>query len=179
MHKILLLAALLGGSASTWARPIEKTTAKNAVYLDILGVGGYYALSYERQILERNRFAMGARIGITSYEFRDFNDKFNPDLIVPLSINAYYGNVHHVELGIGPTLSSVVKAHPFKFTPTRDLLVNVHMQVGYRYQKPGGGFLFRIGYTPYIQAFRITHLQFIKPTSTLRHWGGISVGYTF
>ena len=189
LHFLSVLMLLLPSaqSAAENLRPVEqqavemeiKKEAKNAFFLDLFGIGGIFGINYERRIFRYKQFAMGIQTGISWYELYDFNNRFNPDLIFPFSFNAYYGYIHHLEVGAGPTLSLMVKAHPTKFTPARDLLVNGHFTVGYRYQKPDGGFLFRIGYTPVFQVFRISHTLFYSEKRTLRHWGSVSVGYSF
>jgi len=53
-------------------------------------------------------------------------------------------------------------------------------RLGYRYQKPGGRFIWRIGFTPLLQRER-TRLYYDPhaPFNVFTPWGGISVGYSW
>lgn len=53
-------------------------------------------------------------------------------------------------------------------------------RLGYRYQKPDGRFLWRIGFTPLLQRERPG--LYYDPTAPFRiftPWGGVSVGYAW
>lgn len=109
----------------------------------------------------------------------DFIGHFNPDFVLPFALNGYWGERHHLEVGIGPTLSSYVSSHAQTFLPHRNYLIVLNAHVGYRYQPHTRGFLFRAGFTPYVVISRFTSSKTeIVPTS-LWAWGGLSFGYAF
>ncbi|MDX1671436.1 MAG: hypothetical protein R3211_03785 [Balneolaceae bacterium] len=91
-------------------------------------------------------------------------------ITIPVMVNHLSGTGnHHLELGGGITIITFSENDP-----DEDLLdlssgsaVAATATVGYRYQKPEGGFLFKIGFTP------LTNFDVFLP------WGGISLGYAF
>ncbi|MEB2786427.1 hypothetical protein [Algoriphagus persicinus] len=51
----------------------------------------------------------------------------------------------------------------------------IPVRIGYRYQKPEGGFFFRVGYTP----FFIVPVRAGKRWSIDPYWAGVSFGKSF
>lgn len=174
-HKrlLLFLFAILLFISETNAQVKDEKEAKNAVYLDILGNGGWYSLNYERILYSQNKLNLAFSSGLSINHFKDFNDRFNPDLSLPLSLNSFYGKNHHLEVGIGTTFASVVRADE-DYYAERLLNINLTMTLGYRYQRPGGGFLFRVAYTPLIPVYRQT-----TETGEFKNWASVSFGYSF
>lgn len=166
MLYINILLSLLNYEAKSQVDTI--TLSRNSVYLEIVGIGGYGSLNYERIVLERNRFKFGLRIGVSTYNISDYTTKFNPDIIIPISVNGLYGNNHIIEFGIGSTISNIVQASSSNWKPERVTNINANFTIGYRYQKKQGGVIFRCSYTPIIEFYKY-----------FRHWGGISIGYAF
>ena len=82
--------------------------AKNTLYLEGIGIGGYGSVNYERSIIQKNNINLMARIGFGTYHILDYTNRFNPDIIIPIAINATYGKQHHIEFGIGHTIASTV-----------------------------------------------------------------------
>lgn len=143
-------------------------TALNQIYLELAGTGGYGSVNYERVILKRNNFGLTGRLGLSTYHFKDFEDKVNPDLIIPFSIHGYYGRKSKIEIGFGQTIANIVHAEFPEFSIKRKTDFHTHFCIGYRYQRINGGFTFRCVYTPIIEFNRY-----------FRHWAGCSVGYSF
>ncbi|MES2629031.1 MAG: hypothetical protein V4616_08680 [Bacteroidota bacterium] len=141
--------------------------ARNTVFIEGLGIGGYGSLNYERTVLKVNRFDFNLRVGFSTYHLKDFTNSFNPDVIVPLTAGVMYGNNHHIELGGGRIFTSVTSFNGENAEPQRDLEMNSTFFVGYRYQRDTGGFIFRATYSP------------LFTTNVRWTWGGISVGYAF
>jgi hypothetical protein len=48
-------------------------------------------------------------------------------------------------------------------------------RIGYRFQNPDGGWLFRIGFTPFISYFN----DYVGADHLIYPFGGISLGYSF
>lgn len=151
-----------------YSQKSSKISSKNSVYLEFFGLGGYGSINYERKILKHKKINLAVRGGISFYGMRDFTNTVNPDLIFPFSFNSTYGNTHKLELSAGKTISNFVHPDITTWKPKRVTDLHSHFNIGYRYQKDKGGFIFRIGYTPIVEFNR-----------TLRHWGGASVGYAF
>lgn len=184
------------------------TNAKrNTVYIDILGPGGYYSLSFDRLFRvnkkNKNSISIGFEIaGITKPYFSTY---------IPTSYNILFGKKNrHLELGIGLTFGLERMYHQSFYSapqlPVGHLLEEVDHsinfdlwalpRIGYRYQKENGGFFFRISLTPIIvlleyegpvkykneSQFNIpSTITYLRPIgkSPVFFWGGISLGRTF
>lgn len=142
--------------------------SKNSIYLEGAGLGGYGSLNYERMLPLKTNLLMAVRIGLSTYNLRDYTNKFNPDLIIPLTLSGLYGNKHKLEFGIGQTISNVIRANPSNWDPERKTNLHANFAIGYRYQKKEGGLVLRCTYTPIVEFYK-----------RYRHWGGLSVGYAF
>ena len=151
-------------------------TAKNAVYLEIGGNAGYYSLNYDRIVYQKGNFRAAVRAGLGVIPTK-FESKTYWGAMVPLELIGLVGrSKHFLETGLGFT--------PFLF-PARDLgsferiytgyklESTIPFRIGYRYQKPDGGFIFRVGYTPFLDFSEGRHniYQLL--------FGGISIGKSF
>lgn len=111
-------------------------------------------------------------------QINDFKTIWLP--VIPLEVTAFYGKSnHHLELGFGFT-SLLDRTLDFdsETLELEDKVVfgaAIPVRIGYRYQKPEGGFFFRVGYTPF----------FNVPTGGKENWvftpifAGLSIGKSF
>lgn len=150
------------------AESSDRHVALNSVYIQALGKAGYGSVNYERLFFAGNSISFGLRAGLGTYNLRDFRNRFNPDLIMPFSIVAFYGTPHAIELTAGKTFSSIVQVRQGIWEPVRENRWSATMGIGYRYMQQEGGFLFRLAYKPVFEFY-----------DRLVHWGGISIGYSF
>jgi hypothetical protein len=93
--------------------------ARHTVYAEGWGVSGVASLNVERALLARDRWRLGARVGLGTIQLRDFSRRFNPDLVVPVGGYASYGGKFAAELGAGVAFTSVVHPDPDTFSPVR------------------------------------------------------------
>lgn len=130
-------------------------TAKNGIYLELGGSSGRYALNYSRIFHQKGKLKLNASAGFSMWrdKVNDFKTYWLP--VIPLEVTALYGNLnHHLEMGFGFT--SLLDRTLFYDSGSLELDDKVvfdafiPLRVGYRYQKPEGGFFFRVGYTPII-----------------------------
>jgi hypothetical protein len=162
---------LAGGTlvAKTQSLPGDSLhIANHSIYLEIFGTGGFGSINYEYYFFQKKQLALAARVGLSTYHLKDFQNKFNPELIVPLTFKVLYGKKHKAEIGIGETFTSTIHAAETNFKPERQLNAHTHFSVGYRYQPVKRGLIYGIAYTPILE---FNH--------SLRHWGGASIGYSF
>jgi hypothetical protein len=136
--------------------------------MNAAGPGGYWSLNYEYTIALPQQFYLSANIGFSTLHLKDFTQTFNPDLIFPVGVHLTYGKKHRAELGIGEVFSSIVRFDATTIRAKRFLDFHSYLLVGYRYQKPTGGLLLRAFYSPLLEF-----------NQRYRHWGGISIGYSF
>ena len=142
-------------------------TTTNLFFIEAGGQGGYGSINYERLIKKNGELHFSARIGLSTYHLQDYTNRFNPDVIIPASLNSYYGNKHNIDLGIGLTFTSIIVAGKTYIETTRKNSFYPSLSVGYRYQKETGGLIFKIGYSP------------IFENNFFRHWFYIATGYGF
>lgn len=150
--------------------------ARNAVYLELGGNAAIYSLNYDRIIYEKGIFKAAARAGICAIPYNIANKNYG-GYLMPFEIVGLLGkSKHHLEMGPGIT------PYWIPFSPAHgsdgesdSYALDSHMsfRLGYRYQKPEGGFFFRIAYTP------IVNFKSKQGTYALPLFGGLSVGKSF
>lgn len=122
-------------------------TAKNSIYVELLGNAGLYSFNYDRIVHQRETFKMSIRGGLSYVPLssdRDFQ------ILIPLEWNVMLGRKNkYFETGIG--LTQILYFEDKRWEPSSTLSYNILMivpRIGYRLQKDEKGFLFRIGLTP-------------------------------
>lgn len=154
-------------------------TAKNSVYLELAGNAGRYAFNYGRIIHQKGKLKLNASAGFSMWP-KKFDSKTIWLPTVPIEVSAFYGKSnHHLELGMGVTSyltrSLAFDSETFENIDKVVFDAVIPVRIGYRFQKPEGGFFFRLGYTPVINL----------PTggrgesSFDPYWAGISFGKSF
>lgn len=147
---------------------------KNSVQLEAGGHGMLYSLNYERILINSDRFKTTAQVGISYYP----PSWGYIELWMPIGINEIlsFGN-HHVEAGVGivPVRSpSPLMEIDNTYSPWSAFL---SARLGYRYQKPDGKLLFRVGFTPLAEG----NLRNLGKGFDLNIYPlvGVSFGYSF
>jgi hypothetical protein len=143
--------------------------AKNLVYLELLGNGGLYSINYERMLgndlsarLGFSYFSVGASTGDSSAKATL--------VTAPLMLNYLVGGKNHkFEVGAGATMIyvSASSSGAGMGSSAEGVGVAGTGTVGYRYSPNDGGFVFRVGYTPFFGK------------GGYQSWGGMSFGGTF
>ena len=142
--------------------------AKNLIFLEAAGNGGFLSANYERLFKVKGNLNFGIRIGLSTYCLNDYTANFNPDIIVPLGINGLYGKKHKLLIGVGQTITSIPRASTKDWKPEREISVHANFMIGYRYQKNTGGIMLSLSYTPMVEFYK-----------HYRHWGAAAIGYAF
>jgi hypothetical protein len=138
--------------------------AKNTFYVELLGNAAVYSLNYERFFTPK----LGVRVG--GMFLRGETDEGDEATVGLFPVMATYllgeGNSHfETGLGIGiVTASADIEEVDEEFSGSA---VYGTATLGYRYQKPTGGVIFRVGFTP------------AYADGNLIPWVGASVGYAF
>ncbi len=146
----------------------KRFSHSNSIQLELLGQGNFYSINYERILLNGTLIKSAVNAGIAFYPpVLDL-----PNFAAPFSINEIvsFGN-HHSELGLGCILVFDVFNPAEGNVDLREFNVFYTGRLGYRFQKPAGKYLFRIGFTPI--------LDLSDDRAELIPWGGLSVGYSF
>ena len=168
INRFFLLFSFIMISRSLCAQTDSSHLTHHTIYLEAGGAGSYGSLNYERMIHSKKKLSFSMRVGTSTYHIRDYRMKFNPDIIVPLSIHVCYGKDHKVEVGAGQTIASIVHVNATDIKPARATNFHTHISIGYRYQKNSGGIVLRCAYTPIIEFNKY-----------FRHWVGVAIGYSF
>ncbi|MCK5441322.1 MAG: hypothetical protein KAJ23_05495 [Maribacter sp.] len=120
------------------AQSIEQNElSKNSVYLDTgIGFGGQVSFNYERQIYSGEKVTWFGRLGAgAAYKWTSNDDvSLGPGGLAALTMLTGKGN-NHFELNAGTFIVSDSDKNNSGVYPLLD--------AGYRYQKPGGGFIFK------------------------------------
>lgn len=155
LFAIAIAAAFLPDTVFSQETIFQKSSlTANAMYLEILGQGAGLTINYDRLLfpnnLNRQNLAVRAGFGISLYAFT-----------VPVTLSYLLGNKHKAEIGIG-----LLYGEGGGEISTKEVFPTACL--GYRYQNPKGGVIFRIGFTP-----------LYDPNEGLFPYGGLSLGLTF
>lgn len=153
---LLVLVFALSISIDARAQTVAETfTAKKAVYLEVGGSSGRYAINYSRIFHQKGKLKLNASAGFSMWPNEKIDSKTIWLPVIPVEVSALYGKSnHHLEMGFGFTsllgTSLDLVSGTFEFRDKVVFDAFIPLRVGYRYQKPEGGFFFRVGYTPII-----------------------------
>ena len=166
----------------TAQKEAEKFTARQAIYLELGGSSGRYAVNYGRIFHQKEKLKLNVSAGFALWHY---TSNFSPEKttwlpVIPIEFTAIWGRSnHHLELGTGIVsyLQTVDRIDLETYEVSEEIVFSafVPFRVGYRYQKPGGGFFYRVGYTPILNL----------PVGGRGNWdfeprfAGISIGKSF
>lgn len=131
-------------------------TAKNVLYVELLGNGILYSLNYERFLTDDVALRVG--LGYLSLTATSGSASARANVLwLPLMVN-YMGigsADHKFELGIGPGLlfASAAASSVGDSASNSGVAIYGTATVGYRYVPHDGGFNFKIGFTPLVARF--------------------------
>jgi hypothetical protein len=163
-------------SAKRNAEPVlEKASCHNAVILDLLGPGGFWALHYERRIVND----VTARAGFSYWKTSDFYGSTRY-FMIPYSISYFIGTAQHkLEIGIGSRLffsswEESANGYASSISYSYSRYAELIPQVGYRYASDP--IIFRLYYSPLISKYASSGDCSNGPGFP---WIGASIGYAF
>lgn len=162
--KTINLLLLLAMSAAADARA---ETARNAAYFELGGSAVVPSINYERRLTDRWFGRIGASV-VTGESENDTDTTF----VFPITASSVSrpASNHHLELGGGVTISTGDTQDIFDdFEEEDEEFTRVFASgiLGYRYQRPDGGFQFRAAFTPIIGG------------GDFLPWVGVSAGYAW
>jgi hypothetical protein len=117
-------------------------SARNTLYADFASKGAVYSINYDRV------FSQGKKINIS---FRAGVSVLNDVIAFPLGMQFFTGqDASHIELSL--TVEPYIEKYQdiFDGNNTSDKKAYIMPGVGYRYQKPGGGFFAKVVVGPII-----------------------------
>ena len=147
--------------------------SNNSIYFEIFGNSLLYSFNYERNIFEKDRFSLSARVG-AGYADISFAAP-ERDYVFPCTISALFRGYKRLYFEVGPGLTFKRDGKAEDEYPHKDWIYESNSyfttNLGLRYQGKKG-FLFRIGYTPFLD---------LKEDFVHGWWNGfgISLGFSF
>lgn len=180
MRNIILTLALLCFLLST-GKAQNDNIAKNSVYFEIGGLGGFYSFNYDRILFKTNNFTFSGRVGMAPLISTNVNDKIYWDFFprIPIALNAMTGKKnHHFKFGLAYTpyyyneskYSDMNVIQPCIVTPPVKQWNHLFsLVIGYRFQKAENGMYLSVDVIP------VNY----KKGITFSPWAGIGIGYSF
>lgn len=161
MRKLFIIALFVCLSTANYAQIgyeyAEQPIKSNSLYLELGGNSLLYSINYDHtlRLSEKLKLAVGGGFEyLTDVSINETS--YGSSICLTPSANLLVGRKSHLfETGLG------------LFYPMSAGTILPTFRLGYRYQPLQGGFLFRVGLTP-----------FITPGGILP-WAGFSFGYTF
>jgi hypothetical protein len=140
-------------------------SSKNSFFVEVFGNGGLYSVNYERRFAE----IICGRVGFTRFSSDLYGYK-TKITAVPVMVSYIPGkNKSHLEIGGGMLVGNDNDDSVSK------IIADLTAFAGYRYQSPGNGLLFRIGFTPFFSLDDSANY----PDNGFFLSGGLSLGYHF
>ena len=168
MKKNLIFVLLIFSSYSYAQKDSTVILKKNAVYTQLMGLGGI-TINYDRVFLQKPNWKLAYRFGLETVTF------FQSDvrkLVGKTELNFLVGKQKHFfETGIGVSANWPQVKWPVAmiFSPN----------IGYRYQQRAGGFFFRGNLYP-VKLYYYPSNSYEKTSSAFSWWWfGISLGKSF
>ncbi len=168
LRKYAGLLILLFGTYTGFAQQDTASQKKNAIYFEMGGAGGSHSMNYERIVKLIPLLDLHFRGGFGFDNWKDYNGKINPDIVMPFMVTVSYGKNHKIEGGLGESFSNTNETDINTGNPRRMSNLSTTFCVGYRYQNPAKHLLIRAGYMPYIEF-----------NERFQHWAGASIGFIF
>jgi len=161
---LIVLSQANAGYNMEYGTP-DSVQKKNVVSIELGGNAIIYSINYSRIVITGINNRLYMRFGFAYLPISKLSHFF----LLPGELYLQTGKMdHHFELGTGITYEFRVKDY------SDDHLYNyIFLRVGYSYQKPGGRFYYRVGFTPFTGILSSSLDRLIMP------FGGISVGYLF
>lgn len=147
----LIIALLFAHSATSQETPVP-FDARSNIQLELGGHGLAYSLGMEYFFFNAPTYKTSVHAGMAVYPeslgLRQF--------WAPLMVNQLISfDAHHFEAGLGTvfTLDYFERKYDVRAVFNRNYDFLLAARAGYRYQPPGSRFLFRAGFTPFIESY--------------------------
>ncbi len=146
----LIAAFLLLAATASFAQAPSEPISRNTFFLELGGNGMFYSLNYDRILLNRDTWKLSGRVGAL---YLPLFGAGNRQMVGgPVEISYLRGRGRHfLELGLGGTVLYDTYALGSN-SRINDLAVMAVARIGYRHQKPEGGFFYKVGFTPLLGA---------------------------
>lgn len=141
--------------------------SQSSVYVELFGNGGLYSLNYDHIFYYQNKNAFGWRVGLSYLPpIEIILDKHSYSVLGTFNYLREIKAPHFIEFGVGITYYDIVG-----YGRNKVITWNQLTNFGYRYQKRGKSFFFRVDFisTYYLEKGIDRNWDI---------WGGLSLGYS-
>lgn len=168
MKKNLIFVLLIFSNYSYAQKDSTVILKKNAVYTQLMGLGGI-TINYDRVFIQKPNWKLAYRLGLETVTFLQKNDS---RVVGNTELNFLVGKQKHFfETGIGVNANWPQVRRPVAMIFTYN--------IGYRYQQRNGGFFFRGNLYPALLYYYPSN-TYEKTSSAFSWWRfGISLGKSF
>ena len=168
MKKLVLIKAFLLFVVLSFAQ--DRLDLRGFIaYAEVGGAAWQYSANIEYSFLYTKNLTFNARAGFGIGTVN--SDEKRTCIGIPIGINVFTGQGnHHPELGLN---ISYVQGRGDEGDPSKE--VYLVPSIGYRFQRPQGGFFAKFLWTPLIK----TKLADDEPSESAYSWVGLSAGYFF
>ncbi len=180
MRKTIYILILISVSKLTFGQSDlpqknDDLPKRNSFYLELGGQGLLNSLWYDRLYRVDKKIKTSLSIGFMVQPRFEGANYFTAG--IPIAGNILLGKKsHHLELGIGITVLANRNGYLFSY---------LNPKIGYRFQRPNGGFFFRAGIIPIVYRFDKYGSHYYDFTTNYADWEitpiiwySISFGYT-
>ncbi len=175
MRIAILAVAVLLPLVTARAPLAAQEPGRTVFYIELLGSGGLWSANLERAV-----GPLRLRGGFARWTATDWwSGSETPYTTLPFTVSHVRGEGnHHLEIGGGVTVGgrSASSSSGFYASEGSSRFVTLTAILGYRYQKPGPGFVFRAGLIP---MYGLGSLETAYPDKGLFPTIGISLGGAF
>ena len=165
----MLISFFISTNAQSTETENTSFETKNTIYASFGGAGIFFSAIYERCLIIKKPYQLGVKGGIgSSFSSVLFPHEFN----FPAGIFFLYGKRNnHLDISVNVT-SYILEQYTYADDKTSKELKLLYVpSVCYRYQKPKGSFVGRIGISPVI--------HFNAVTNSFTPWIDVSLGWAF
>jgi|AntRauTorckE5430_2_1112549.scaffolds.fasta_scaffold04345_1 hypothetical protein len=168
VRSLLLCVTCIIGCSSIFAQD-SNSTYKNTVSIEALGLGRYGSAEYEVLLRKGKLVDYYAAAGFAMVRFFNYENKFKPDVFIPMMGRAVFGQKsHHLELSFGQVVASYSTFSVAKGGEDRELEVSLALGTAYRFHTPQGRW-----------QYRATFYKILDDFDNNRIWIGVAAGYRF
>lgn len=168
---VICLFCAIAAFSQTDSVVVKKRGKELVLYLEVAGTSvNTLSVNLEQKIKQFSPHSfLHASIGLGM--------GFNENISIPISLSYINPigkkNYNHVDVGTGLVFNSF----SYEGSPKSRLLINLH--IGYRYQKPEGGWMVRALFTPSLPLWYEKQSGLLDNIDLIYSLLGLSVGYSF
>lgn len=165
LHTCILCVLALAISEISFAQKDTQTIGVHRFFLEAGGAGGYYSLNYSPKFYDADQFEIRGRIGGSIMKFIGPDQRFSPQLNIPIGTQFLFGKQFRIETELGMCYSTDKRFIESQIS--RHHALHGYMSIGGTYSTISGIY-FGVYYTPIFENF-----------NQYRTWASIRIGFSW